>query len=179
MTRNKHNGFTLVELLIAMALMTFLLASLGLGMRASMQTYTENDKLANVTQTARVVLNRMGTEIRSARSVTATDTSVTIYPAFVEGGVSRIEYNYSNGTLYYNQYSGSDAASYALLTQTVVLTSEDDMVCIKNFAVSTQTGTDHSGNPAVANVIVTIQINCGDDVYPYTISVAPRRMQVY
>jgi len=178
MTSNRHNGFTLIELLIALALVTVLLASLGFGMKAGMQTYNENDKLAQVTQTARVVLNRMTSEIRTARFVQTTDTSITIYPATTVEDVAKIVYSYEDGALFYNQYSTEDSITYLLLNNVVVLTEDDELVCIKNFGVKSESDFDYNGRYVVSNVMVTILIRCGDREFPYTISVAPRRAQL-
>ena len=187
----------MIELLIAMSLVTVLLVSLGFGMRATMQTYDENDRLAQVTQSARVVLTRMATEIRTAQSV-ETDivktppvggeegeiirASIIIVPPETSGPagtpkVTQIEYIFEDGTLTYKQTTQAPAADPAT-TESVLIGADED-VHITCFRMAEDTDLDADGNEAVVNVVVSMQITCGNVVNNHTITVAPRRAQRY
>ena len=175
----RRNGFTIVELLIAMSLVSFLLIALGFGMKASMQTYDENDRLAQTTQAARVVLTRMTTEIRTANAVTATSnadgTTATITitpPTGNAGNVTQIRYTYRDGTLKYAQTANGTT------TESVLMGADED-VHVTAVKVAEEIGEDADGNPAVVNVVVTLQLTNGNVDNAHTISVSPRRVQRY
>ena len=77
MTSQGRNGFTLVELLLALALMGILLASVAAAFHASIQSYEVNTTIADATQAARSIMDRLARDVRQAHSVTATTSSVT------------------------------------------------------------------------------------------------------
>ena len=182
---NRRNGFTIIELLIAMTLVTILLGSLAYSLLATLKTYDANDHVAQVTQTARVVLTRMSSELRTAENVTVTPsastTTLTIAPPANPENITKIEYVFTKdtstgtpkGTLKYVRTKGGASTSCDLLTS-------DDSVCLRDFVVTTQLGKDIHGLDAIVNISVNIQLDCGKDVsFPYTISVSPRRKQIY
>ena len=62
---NHHSGFTLVELLMALAISALLLSGLGIAFSASMTSYTVNKETYNGLNNARLGLSRMVSELRT------------------------------------------------------------------------------------------------------------------
>jgi len=99
-----RGGFTILELLMSLLLMSMLLTAIALAMRASMDSYEQNRNAAAVNQTARALATRMQREIRQAEAVdfayTAGASQVVITPPAVAGLQEIIySYNSSNQTL--------------------------------------------------------------------------------
>ena len=60
MKRQPHrHGFSLVELLLAMAILAMLLASVGAAIHASMHSYVINDRISSLTQASRIIMARL------------------------------------------------------------------------------------------------------------------------
>lgn len=73
MLHNKNkSGFTIVELLIALAISGMLLTAVALAFQSSMMNYTENEDIFKTINGARQALCRITTQLRTADSV---DTS--------------------------------------------------------------------------------------------------------
>lgn len=174
MTPNRRNGFTLIELMIAMAMATVLLGALAFGMQSSFKTYSENDRVAQSTQAARVVLWRLISEVRTAQSITTNGNSIRIVPPQPDpGNVTAIEYSFTGGSLLYTQTVGATP----LPPNTLMGATEE--IHVNSFLVAAETGEDADGNPAIVNVIITLLITDGVETYPHTVTVAPRRSQLF
>lgn len=172
MRSKANNGFTLVELLIALALMAALLSALAAGVHASLQNYDENDKIAQTTQTSRAVLDRLSSDIRTADDLTTTATSVTITPPANDQNLAKVVYSWKDGALTYSQTIGTQTKSYTLLDG-----SGD--VKIQNFSVAQQMGKDFKGTNCIVNVTINMTLIANGNSYPYSICAAPRRNQTF
>ena len=64
----QNSGFTIAELILALAISAMLLAALAVAMNASFINYRENADLAEVNRTILPVLMRLTTEIRTAQA---------------------------------------------------------------------------------------------------------------
>lgn len=64
--RSKRAGFTVVELLISLAIMGILLAAIAVAFDAAISNYTENEKAFKTINAARQALVRMTNQIRTA-----------------------------------------------------------------------------------------------------------------
>ncbi len=89
----RRRGFTLAELLIAVALLAVLLTAVAVATHGSLMANSENLKMASLNQTARVFLTRLRTEMRTAEWVDtgASTTSVS----FTRPGTDANTYAYS------------------------------------------------------------------------------------
>ena len=77
---NNERGFTLAELMVAMAVMALLLAGIFVTLREGQSSYQYGAGRAEVQQNARVALDRMLRELRTASAITtstATDLKFT------------------------------------------------------------------------------------------------------
>ncbi len=169
--RRARPAFTLVEVLLTLAIMGIVLAAVAVALQAALASYTANNRIAAVAQTGRAIMDRMSREIRTAANVNSTSTSLTITPAADAGGLTLIVYQFTGGQLH--------------LIRTVN-GAADDSVILGN-------GNDAGGNVSVStfNVIredigglcrsvkVRMTISCGNETYTATCSAALRRNQAY
>jgi len=108
-------AFTLVEVLLTLAILAMLLASVAIAVHASLQSYTVNESIASVTQASRVILSRMMGEIRTAGDVDSTDTLLTITPPDDGSGLQQIQYEYTGGKLHYRRTVNGIQSDHVLL----------------------------------------------------------------
>ncbi len=72
--RKEHGGgFTIVELLIALAIASMLLASIAVAINASIINYRENEDMFKVINSARQALLRMTTQLRTGDNVSVSE----------------------------------------------------------------------------------------------------------
>jgi prepilin-type N-terminal cleavage/methylation domain-containing protein len=90
-------GFTLVELLVAMALLGLILAGVFTLQHQGIQSYLTGASRVEVQQNARTALELMVREFRSAQSVTAVGGAADV--TFVDQTVATIRYQLSGTTL--------------------------------------------------------------------------------
>ena len=75
-----RRAFTVAEMIMALVITALLLAAVAAAMHATMYSYKENEQIASVTQTARSILGRMSTDIRTAQAIDYTDGLLSIIP---------------------------------------------------------------------------------------------------
>ena len=164
-------GFTLVEILIATAMVAMLLAAIAVAVQAATQGYRENERLTAVTQAARSVLARMMREIRTADEVDTTSTSISILPPEDGSGVTLIQYQWNNGTLTYRRTTHGTMASELLLGGSTAVSAQ-------SFTVSRETGVAHSVT-YTKSVTATITFATEGRTFAVTASADVRRNQQY
>lgn len=100
----KHNkfadGFTIVELLIALAITAILLAAVSVAFNASVINYNENEDIFEAANRARQALFRITSQLRTADSVdpNAPNNECTLITA--DGDDITYRYNTGEGKLY-------------------------------------------------------------------------------
>ena len=97
--RNK-TGFTVVEVLISLAISAMLLASLAVAFNSSIMNYNENENIFKTINNARQAMFRMTTQLRTADAVdpnAATDACSLIT---ADGEDITYKYNNSDNKLY-------------------------------------------------------------------------------
>lgn len=171
--RARRHGLSIVEMLIALALVAALLTAVGAALHASIQSYSENDELAAVTQSARSIMNRMAKEIRSSEDVSSTSTSLTILPAADGSGVQEIKYELAGGKLNYHVKTAGTWATHVLLGDT------DDRVRVTAFSVNRVMGTDATGQACTKTASVKLTFAIDNQSFTLTASGSPRRNQLF
>ena len=191
----RRRGLGIVELLLALAISALLLTSVAMAFRSSIQTAEENQKVATVTQMARVILNRLITESRQADDVDLIGTTtliaqdgnhpdynerwieaphVGIAPPILAGQPTALEYELLNSSLYYRQTLGG-------VTNTHTLIGPSDGLAINRFTVILhQIDADKNGSYADAadyteEVIVEMTLEVDGNPFVATASTNPRR----
>ncbi len=168
----KNSGFTIVELLLAVAIMAMLLASVAIAMQAALASYRENEKIAEVMQVSRAVLNRMTSDIRSAEAIDIGSQRVNIIPPANPESITEIEYELVGGALVHRQtINGSE------VTQTFV--SSDENLQIQEFSITRETALDGEGLTYTKSVTINMTLNSGGNTFRLTASACPRRNQAF
>jgi len=162
----RQHAFTLVELLLGLALTAMLLAAVAVALHASLESYGENEKSAALTQTARSILARMMGEVRTAADIDSTENTLTIHQD--ETGLNRVEYRLNTGTLQYGQTIDGVTDWYPLLAY-------DDDVSVTDFAVLREETPE--GDPV--SVTIRLVLAMKDRTFGMTTTAAVRRFQSY
>ena len=164
-------GFTLGEMLLALVIVALLLASVAVAMKGALVSYAENAKIAEVTQAARVIVNRMLTEIRTADAVDTSSQQVTITPPANSDGVTRIIYELSSGTLYYRRTVNGSEEWNTLIASDETLKVRLDFV--------PQTALDGNGQTYTTSVNARLVLQAANEPLFISASTSPRRAQSY
>jgi prepilin-type N-terminal cleavage/methylation domain-containing protein len=173
---NLCGGFTLVEMLISLALLAVLLASLAVAIHAATNSYSENNRLSALTETARGVLNRIAQDIRTSDAVTVTSTQITITPPDDGSGLQQLRYEVAGNCLnYYRKVNGA-TTSYVLIGPIAGATDE---VSLAGATISSTAGVDWEGTACTKSVTITIVLENGDNDLTITSSASPRRNQLF
>jgi prepilin-type N-terminal cleavage/methylation domain-containing protein len=155
--RNCREGFSLVELLVSLVLLSILMASVAAAVRGSLLSYETNEDVANVTHSARAVLERMLGEIRAANAIDPNAGSDTIrieHPRASESDpLQETEYTLDSGSLKMKTYlSGALQGTYVLLGGL-------DDVTVTTFSFTPRTGQDQEGKTCIVAVTVAIELS--------------------
>jgi type II secretory pathway pseudopilin PulG len=99
-TGRMAEGFTIVELLLAMGILAVLLIAVATATQGSMQSYNENTQITQINQAVAVLLQRMTAEVRNCTSATTTAHSLSIMITPDAAGKTEIQYELLNGDLH-------------------------------------------------------------------------------
>ena len=183
-TRQRHQlrgpadrgGFTIIELLVSLMLVSMLLTAIALAMRASMDSYEQNRNASAVNQAGRSLALRMQREIRQAEAVdyTAGSSKVVITPPANASGLLEIIYSYtsSNRTLTYSLHYTDTAKN---TTETLFNSSSE--VELSGFFVTYDTVPNARG--LLQQVICTTYFTLDGQTSPLVFTASPRRNQTY
>jgi len=165
-------GVTLPELLISLALLAMLLLAVAVAMQGVCVGYAENRRIAEVTQTARVVLHRMMKEVRTAEAIDSAPQRISIIPPDNEDGLTAIEYQLVDGTLYYRQTVNGTESSHPII-------SSAGEVQIDDFQVSRETAIDGEGLTYTKTLTAKLSLKVGANPFRVTASACLRRNLTY
>jgi type II secretory pathway pseudopilin PulG len=157
----RRAGLGLAEACISLAICAALLTAVAAAFRAAGDAVTQNDQFFTATQSARVALNRMLTQVR--RGTPGDDSTSSNLHLLTDTGMD-VNYNYDSST-----------KKLSLVTSTSTILVHDASQC--SFAYTT--GTDSAGNSCVSKVTVTIGVTIGNNSILLTGSAAPRRSLTY
>ncbi len=173
-----RDGFTIIELLMSLMLVSMLLTAVALATRASMDSYEQNRGAAAVNQASRSLAMRMQREIRQAEAVdyTAGAARVVITPPASASGLQDVTYSYN---------SGAKTLTYSLrYTDTAKNTSETlfdsaGEVELSGFFITYNTAQNALGLLCTRRVICTTYFTIDGQTSPLVFTAAPRRNQTY
>ena len=168
----KNGGFTIVEMLLAVCILAVLMASVAVAFHGSLVNYRENEKIARTIHIARVVLDRLMAEVRTADGIDSDSQRVTIVPPVNPEQITQIEYELSGAVLYYRRIIMGSEESQPFI-------SSDDDVQVESFTVSRQTAVDGEGATYTTSLTVQLVLRSGANRFPLTASACPRRNQQY
>ncbi|MCD4823570.1 MAG: prepilin-type N-terminal cleavage/methylation domain-containing protein [Phycisphaerae bacterium] len=161
----KHfsRAFTLVEVIIAITITGIILAALATALSGSLTVYDGNNQIAAINQAARVIMDRMGREMRMADNVDCSANLLKIYPDGPTDPYLQYSLNTDTGVFSYIQ----DGTSHELLG------SEDD-VSVQSFTIDlTQVLEESTLYTTLARIKLVLLID--GQSYSFTTSAVPRK----
>jgi prepilin-type N-terminal cleavage/methylation domain-containing protein len=162
-----HRGFTLVEVLLSLAVLAVLLAAVATAVYSSIQSNDQNQQMTAASQTARLLLERMMTQVRSAKAVDSTTLRLTITDP---QDVVR-EYELSGGALLLRlRRPGQTVTTEQMLSST-------GSVRLSTFSVLRESPAGYPEPEHTRSVTIRMVIKTPDTTLPLTASAAVRRNQ--
>jgi prepilin-type N-terminal cleavage/methylation domain-containing protein len=141
----RGTGFTVVEVLISLAIAAILLASVAVAINASAINYSENEKMFKTINCARQALFRMTTQLRTANAVEV-DVNAPNAPTndctFQTPELESITYEYRSADNKLYLITNSDSQEYVLCDNVTAMTFtkntvlEDAMIKVKSVLIS-------------------------------------------
>ncbi len=173
-----RGGFTMVELLIALLLVTMLLSAIALTMRASLYSYQQNQNAASVNQASRALAMRIQRELRQAEAVdyTVGNSKIVITPPTSASGLEEIAYAYDSATNTLT-YSLSYADSGKDTTST--LFDSDSEITLSGFYVTYNVVQNDQSLWCTQRVICTTYYTIDGQTSPLVFTASPRRNLTY
>jgi len=111
-------GFTVVEILLVLAITGILLAAVAVALNASIINYRENEDIFKAVNSARQALYRVTTQLRTAQAVDP--NSPVSECALITAGGDNITYRYNSGDN--KLYLDSNGNSYVLCDNVTAMT---------------------------------------------------------
>lgn len=147
----KRKGFTLVEMLVSVVILAMLMVSLAVAFQASVNSYNGNESLHKATNTARLALNRITTQLRNAQAVATNSPSNQC--SLIASDGSDVTYNYNS----------SDRKLYLVTNDD--LADQDYVLCenVSGMNFSYVNTADESGLNYVKYVKIVISVTCGQN----------------
>lgn len=177
--RRRGKGFTLVEMLVSIVLLTTLILSAGVAMQASLDSYRVNSDIAHVTHCARGTLDRVLREVREAAAIDqglTGDSAVAIIHPMASGETvqEKTRYYLTDGLLKLQRYENGVANG-----DPIVLFGGDSGISVSTFSVSKTTGTDWQDVSCVKSIAVELQIDVDGQQITVSGAARPRRNETY
>jgi prepilin-type N-terminal cleavage/methylation domain-containing protein len=144
-----ESGFTIVELLLALAIASILLATVATAFNASIINYRQNEEMFKVINSARQSLFRLTSQLRTADAVDP--TSPVNECTLITAGGDDITYRYNNADnkLYLITNDDLSDPDYVLCDNVTAMTFTKDTVIIESIE-------------KVRSVQVSITVACGN-----------------
>lgn len=155
-TRRRHRGLSLVEVLISLAISASLLTAVSAAYTASCKAVDINARFFRASQSARVCLNQLMSEVRQC--------------AVVEVYSNRLNVITNAGQAKTYQYDAANKQLLLTLTDSLGVTT--NYVLGRNISALSFTGDGTS-------VAMSITVAVGDNTIPLSGSATPRRTIVY
>lgn len=160
--RRMWSGFTLVELLLALAISAMLLTAIGVAFNASALNYQENEKIFKTINNARQALFRMTTQLRTANMVKP-DPNVSNECSFFTSAGEDLTYQFRSADNKLYLITNSDGQEYVLcdnvqaMNFSKTLTDEgDDCKCVQ---ISITVAFDNMERTLAAAAVVRRNLN--------------------
>jgi prepilin-type N-terminal cleavage/methylation domain-containing protein len=129
-------GFTVAELLIALAVMGILLAAVAVAFNASFTNYRENEEIFKAVNNARQALYRITSQLRDANSVNPDSPINECAIETTERNFETYRYNNGEGKLYLDVNGHSYVLCDNVVAMTFAKTRTDDGAEVKSVQIS-------------------------------------------
>jgi prepilin-type N-terminal cleavage/methylation domain-containing protein len=124
-----ESGFTIVELLVALAIASILLAAVATAFNASIINYRENEDIFKAINSARGALLRITSQLRTADAVDPTSPANEC--TLITAGGDDITYQYNNGDNKLYLIDNLSGSNYVLCDNVTAMTFTKDTVIIE------------------------------------------------
>ena len=124
-----ETGFTIVELLLALAIASILLAAVATAFNASIINYRENEDIFKAINSARGALLRITSQLRTADAVDPTSPANEC--TLITAGGDDITYQYNNGDNKLYLIDNLSGSSYVLCDNVTAMSFAKDTVIIE------------------------------------------------
>jgi prepilin-type N-terminal cleavage/methylation domain-containing protein len=159
------SGFTLAELLVALAIAAILLVAVAVAFQASAINYQRNEEIFKVINSARQALFRMTSQLRTANAVdpNAPSNECTLITAAGENITYR--YNSGDNKLYLVTNDDSTDSDYVLCDNVTAMNCtktwvvEDTVIKVKNVQISITVASDDVEKTISAAAVVRRNMN--------------------
>jgi len=130
-------GFTIAELLIALAITGILLAAVAAAFNASVENYSTNEDIFNATNSARQALSRMTSQLRTAEAVDPNSPNTQCSLITAESDSITYRYNSEDNKLYLDNAAGSYVLceNVSAMTFTKDTAVEDSVTYVKSVKI--------------------------------------------
>jgi len=134
-------GFTVVEMLLALAILGVLLASVAVAFQASAINYRENEDMFKAMNSARAALLRITTSLRTAQAVAVTEPVSQCSLITADSQNITYQFNNTDNTLYLITNDDAIDADYVLCRDVTAMTFNratvpDEPTAIRNVQIS-------------------------------------------
>ena len=135
-----ETGFTIAELLIALAISAMLLAAVAVAIHASVINYEQNEDIFKTINSARQALFRITTQLRTADA--ADPNAPSNQCTFITAGGENLTYDYRNADQKLYLITNSDGQEYLLCDNVTAMTftknvvTEDSLVKVKSVQIN-------------------------------------------
>lgn len=169
----KSHGFSLAEMLMALTVISMLMAGIATAFHAASTSYDANSEVSRATQTARSVLTRMMREVRTCATLSSVssgeDTHLTLTPTPDGSGLTQVVYTLQDGSLLCTRtVDGTD--------QSVTVIGAEQGTSVQ--AVTFVCETDPADSGKVLGLTVQLTIVVDGQSFDVTSSAAVRRNQL-
>jgi len=137
-----RNGFTIAELLLALAITGLLLVAVAVAFNASIINYRENEDAFKTINSARQALFRITSQLRTAQKDLVDPDAPDNECSFVTAGGDDITYRYNSGDNKLYLIDNSSGSSYVLCDNVTAMTFtkdtavEDATIYVKSVQIS-------------------------------------------
>ena len=145
---NSKAGFTVAELLLALALAGMLLAAVAVAINASATNYQQNEDVFKAVNSARQALFRITSQLRTANAVDPNAPSNECTMITAAGENITYQYNNGDGKLYLITNDDLTDSDYVLCDNVTAMTCtknwvvEDGWTIVKNVQISLTVASD-------------------------------------
>jgi len=169
LARNIRTAFTIVELLVSLAITALLLAAVAVAFNASVMSYNENEKIFRAVNSSRQAITRITTQLRTASAVD---------PCAPVNECSMVT---ANGRDITYRYNNTDNKLYLITNDDL---SDDDYILCDNvtamsFVKDTQIAADPNNGLEVKSVRLSMTVSSGDIEKTAAAAVVIRRNLVH
>ena len=155
-----RNGFTIAELLLALAITGLLLAAVAVAFNASITNYRENEDAFKTINSARQALFRITSQLRTAQKDLVDPCAPDNECSFVTAGGDDITYRYNSGDNKLYLIDNSSGSSYVLCDNVTAMTFtkdtavEDATIYVKSVQISMTVASGNTQRTVSAAVVI-------------------------